>query len=128
MQEEMKPLFETMMTDGARSVGAGSCTLWILDSDGEHLWSKVQQGAPPEQKLRNLFDAIVADTDHSGDDERYITASELEAALAKLGWHTSQHTVEKLIERAANAAHRGALHCEPFCELMTSFMMVRPCT
>jgi len=44
MQNGLRPLFETMMCDGASSVGAESCTLWIVDSDGEHLWSKVRQG------------------------------------------------------------------------------------
>ena len=51
MQEELRPLFETMMCDGANSVGAESCTLWIVDSDGEHLWSKVRQG--PGTNLSN---------------------------------------------------------------------------
>ena len=51
----------------------------ILDKDGEHLWSKVQQGAPPdEKKLKDMFDAFIADSGHAADEERSLTAADLE--------------------------------------------------
>jgi hypothetical protein len=122
MQEELRPLFETMMTDGARSVGAHNCTLWILDKDGKHLWSKVQQGAPPdEKKLKNMFDGFIADTEHATEKERYITAGDLETALTKLGWNLSHKKTAELIKKAN--AEDGVLRYEQFCLLMTNFLL-----
>ena len=51
-QKELKTLFDTVMEDGQQPVGAQHCTPWIVDEDGEHIWSRAHKGNRPTTKAR----------------------------------------------------------------------------
>jgi HD-GYP domain-containing protein (c-di-GMP phosphodiesterase class II) len=44
VEKDLDCLLEIIVSEAARVVDADRMTLWLVDSDGEHLWTKVAQG------------------------------------------------------------------------------------
>ena len=59
-QAELDTLFETLMEDGHKIIGAERCNLWLVTQpDGKRLVSKVHRGKLPSEKdLRRAFDTV----------------------------------------------------------------------
>mmetsp|Transcript_16793 Transcript_16793/g.31820 ORF Transcript_16793/g.31820 Transcript_16793/m.31820 type:complete len:352 (+) Transcript_16793:78-1133(+) len=81
-------LFDTLVRDGRRILGAQRCNLWLVTEDGKHLWSRAFTGdIPNNERLRVVFDRY--DEDHDG----AIEEKNLVAAFKKLGWDANEHEV-----------------------------------
>ena len=92
-QKELKTLFDTVMEDGHKLVGAQHCTLWIVDEDGEHIWSRAHKGNRPTTKaLRETFRRY--DFNRDG----YITADELQEGLRRIGRKRSISQAREIIK------------------------------
>ena len=93
-KKELETLFRSLMAGGHRLVHAQHCTLWLVDSDGRHLWSRGIEGDAPERaELAETFRKY--DTGADG----YITPRELCDALAKLGRRFTADEAEEMIRR-----------------------------
>jgi len=78
-------LFDTLVRDGRRILGAQRCNLWLVTDDGEHLTSRAFRGEiPSRERLRRVFDRY--DDDHSNT----LNAENLHHAFEKLGWNIDE--------------------------------------
>eukprot|EP00471_Norrisiella_sphaerica_P009033 CAMPEP_0184504108 /NCGR_PEP_ID=MMETSP0113_2-20130426/52286_1 /TAXON_ID=91329 /ORGANISM="Norrisiella sphaerica, Strain BC52" /LENGTH=396 /DNA_ID=CAMNT_0026893725 /DNA_START=585 /DNA_END=1775 /DNA_ORIENTATION=- len=81
-------LFDTLVRDGRRILGAQRCNLWLVTEDGEHLWSRAFTGEiPKRERLRRVFDRY--DEDHSNS----INAENLIGVFKKLGWDIDEREI-----------------------------------
>jgi len=116
-QREMSTLFSTLMQEGHELIGAEHCTLQLVDTDGEHLFSHGMRGKPPtEEEMWGAFRAY--DSGSSGS----VDAMELSAALRALGWSTNPSQAEKMIA-SVDVEGDGQLTFAQFSSLLRSAIL-----
>lgn len=112
-QRELHTLFSTLMEEGHNLIGAEHCTLQLVDSDGEHLFSLGMRGNPPTPgEMRQAFEAY--DAKSSG----FVDAEELSHALRRLGWTMNPTQAERMIA-SVDTDGRGELSFTQFSALLT---------
>mmetsp|Transcript_9956 Transcript_9956/g.28281 ORF Transcript_9956/g.28281 Transcript_9956/m.28281 type:complete len:510 (-) Transcript_9956:537-2066(-) len=137
LQSELQTLFNTIMKESAEISSTMHCSLWILEADGKHLWSRVHQGEVlSEVELMAAWSAISGSSRVRGDslgpgapphlDEYRVEDPRLGServhvdALAKplleLGYHISESEMESLLQRVS--CRDGHLDFAQYSELM----------
>lgn len=127
-QRELRTLYTVLMEEGHKLIGAQHCSLFLIDKqqnasgDGEkYLISMGWRGKEPtDAELRRTFAAY--DADGSG----LIRATELYAALRRIGWTAELQDVEEMMSRVDGRARTAehALSFEQFSTLMRTALLV----
>ena len=113
-QRELRTLFATLLEDGHEIIECQHCTLFLVDADGEHLFSMGQRGDRlSAAELEEAFHRY--DASNSG----AVDASELQAALRKLGCRKDLREIGQLIA-AFDETKTGTLSPAAFSAMLQS--------
>lgn len=125
-QAELSTLFETLLNEGAKVVGAERCTLFLVDhekgTNKPFLWSKSKSGVEPTtEQLRQTFKLY----DRSGSGA--IAPQDLAYALDKLGVLVRLQQIEEMISdvdgKCGGVPRPGELNFEEFEVAMRKFIL-----